>query len=408
MTSTVLTVFETYAGDLKIDRNKVVQIISFYHRFLQANDEHIAFFSGNLVGVNQIFWLPRHRDEFIEEICEIIDYGSLEDDFRLLKGIEAGRHISGNPLNHAFLWLAYKIHNSTLIDKDTKEKGVIAVLSILQAKYLTGLHGHFFPHKADPSVAQAAFEELSMKSLIKQLGSWRKVIEYRSKKFYMKSSTMHWEAITTMGDTTVCVKFVNDIQNRVRKGLIKLARTFHSIHKREARILSTTPFKTIDAERMLKDIKNDTARYRKVILDILSERDDFVREELITATLRVIDTANETNLRKTLSFIFENAGSGKKKFDMTNEIQDLVVYIFDFIRITKTPPSDIPGIIGKLRSAYRSHKTSAPAVIAIKAKMEDVVKNAITANHEATRSATKVAALVYLSIRIMSIPHYNN
>lgn len=383
---------------------KLEVIVESYHRFIHKNDNHIAFFGGNLIGVYPIRFKDEDKENIIEDICGIVDFENLTDELHDVKEIDKRRHVSGNPINYLYIWLLNKIWTSSNPMK-AKEKAMVAAMNLFQIKYLTGLDAHFFKYPADESIAHAVYEDMSRKSLLKQLGNWKAVVEKRSQDLTGKRSVW-WETLTKMEDNGEVVKMVNDIQTRVRKGYGNISNMFHELREREAKILSSSTFATIDGERVMREFENNLHKYKRSIVNILLDPNDLIKQDLLDDTLKLIDAANETNLRATLNFISENADTGKKN-DILDEIENLVLYIFEYISKSDLNATDVPGVIGRLRSIYRSHRSSHEAVVAIKDKMDYIVPKAITARHEATRSGTKVAVLVYLSLRILSIPFYN-
>ena len=386
------------------DRKKIMQIIQFYNDFIHKNDDHISFFGGNLIGVYPVRFKDEDRSRWIEDICEIVDYESLKDDIHSVPDVVAKRAISGNPVNHLFAWAIHKCFNADLPEKH-RMLGAGAALDMLQVKYFTGLDAHWFRYKADESVAQRVYEELSNKSLIKAHGNWKAVIEYRTEGLIGKKS-VHMDMLKRMDNNKEVVDFVNDVQNRVRKSLINLYSLFKSLQEAEARILANKSFATIDGEATLREFSNNIEDQRRRMNEILHHRNDFIKPELIADTLSIVDRATETNLVKTLEFISQNIG-GKKKYNLEEEVGGLVLYIYQFIRSANIDERNTPELMGKLRSGFRSHRTNNEKVIAIKDKVEDIVAGSISAKHEATRSATKVAVLVYISLRILSIPYYS-
>lgn len=395
----------TKYSEAKFDKAKLTAIISTYHDFIMKNDNHVSFFGGVLIGVYPIRFMDEDREHLVDTICEIVDYDSMSEELWDLPEIERKRHVSGNPLNYLYPWLMYQVKNCS-VDNKIKERALEGVLNLFQIKFMTGIDKHFFKYRANEAVAQAMYEGLSNKSLIKKLGSWRAVIEYRSQ-YFMGRKSKYLEVINFQKDNTRVVELVNDMQGRAKKSYINLASAFHDAKDAEAKIMSQGSYQTIDGEKTLREFESNISKYVSGIKDILEDNNDFIKDELIEETIRIIETSSETNLRSTLLFISDNIG-GSKKLDMTPEIEAMVLYIFSFIRKSGLRASDIPAVIGKLKNIFRSHKSSHDAVVNVKEKMGYVVSKAIKARHENTRSATKVAALLYLSLRILSIPYYNS
>lgn len=409
MSRLIKDVIDEYAGDIRFNAQKILQIVDYVQNFTRRNDNHIHFFSGNLVGVYPIRFMPDDRNTWIEEICEIIDFDGLKKDLQDLPEVVAKRHVSGNPLNHTFPWLLHHIYNSALINDKVRHLGMMTVMNMFQIKYLTGLDKHFFPHSASILIAQATYESLSRKSLIKQKGSWQGVIEYRSMNLINKKTTpdRHWEVITKMENNTNVVKVVNDIQNRVRNGYVNLSGKFHDTRDSEARILSKGTFVTIDGEQILRDVEHEVERYKRDIADIILSERDFIKPELLTDVLSIVRHTSESHMLNVLNVVLDNVEGRKKQLNLHDEIIDNVVFIFEYIKASKISKSNVPLLAERLASIYRAHKTKDKSVNELRNKMDYIVRQTIPIKHDATLAATKIGCMLYISLRILSIPYYN-
>jgi len=404
MKKTIKDLIEKYS-EAKFDRAKMEMIVRGYNNFIHKNDDHIQFFGGNLIGVYPIRFKSEDRDYWVEDVAEVLDIESFKEELHELPEINKEFAVSGNPVNYIFTWIIHKCLTADLPSK-YKEMGAHAAMNMLQIKFLTSVDAKRFPYRADEALAQAVYEQLSRKSLLKLTGNWKALIEYRTDGFLSKKS-IHQKALNKMDDNEEQVALVNDVQDRVRKSYNKLTSTFYELRDSEARILSQQAFITnLEGEQVLREFTNNIEDNAKKMHDILQYRNDFIKEELIQATLNLVESATESNLVKALDFISDNI-DGKKRFDITKEVGALVVYIHQFMKSSEIDEKNIPEIVSRLRSGFRSHRTNNKAVLDIKEKVEDIVKRSISARHEATLSATKVAVLVYISLRILSIRYYN-
>jgi len=389
----------------EFDRDKLESILNFYQYMLTKNDEHIGFFGSNTVGVYQLRWVDSETHQFIEEICEIEDYDDYQNDIWDVREVDKRRKVSGNVVNYLFPWLIHNIINSK-VDRKLRERASMAVLSLWQIKYLSSLDSNAFRYKGDPAISHAVYENLTKKTLMKREGSWKGVIEYRSENLLHPRSTQY-DAYKDMDDNGDVVKLVNDVQTRVRKGYQGIVTVYHDLKEKEERIISRSSFNTLEGEKTLKEMENDIDGFQRTMHRVMLDEHDLIKDELAEEILNIVGSANEKNLVDTLQFISKNIDGRKKKYDLMPEIYNLVIYIFDFIRRAGISQSNMPVIIGRLLSAYRSHRTKHPYVIDIKEKLDGIIPEAISARHEATRAGTKVAVLVYLSARILSVPYYN-
>lgn len=394
----------TNNSEAVFDKKKLQAIIETYHNFINKNEDHVAYFGGCLIGVNPIRWRDEDTEHLIDELCEIVDYDGMREELWSVSAIEQKRHVSGNPLNYMCPWLLYQVYNCK-VDNKVKELALEAAMNLFQLKFMTGIDKRFFKYVANQHTALATYEGLTNKSLIKRFGNWKGVVEYRSREL-LSNKSVYLSVVRTQADNVRLVEFVNDIQGRCKSTYKNITRDFYNAKDTDAKIMAQSSYSTIDGEKTMREFESNISKYVVGIKDILNDPHDFIKDELIDETIRIIETCSITNLRTTLEFISDNIG-GRPKLDMQSDIEELVLYLFAFIQKSGLRSSDIPIVISKLRNIYRSHKATHNTVVNIKDHMGYIVSKAIKAKHDNTRSATKVAALVYITLRILSIPYYN-
>lgn len=395
-------------SECEFNKDKLSQVANFYIDFIHKNDDHVNFFGSNLIGVYPIRFQSEDTNILIDDIAEIIDFASLKKDLHSNKEIEPSRMISGNPLNHILPWMAHMFYTSKKLSAKDREVGALICVHLMQIKFLTGLDARYFPYRGNEDLALALSEELTKKSLIKKFGSWKALVEYRSENFIDRKGVWY-DVVSKYDDDRRVVKFINDVQSRVRKGYGGLTGKFHKLKEQEARIQASKAFSNINGDIALREYELDVNKFRTRIATIVQYPNDLIKQELIDQILGLINTANEKHLKATLLFISENIDGRKKKFDMLPEIEGLTRYIFDFIKKNDLKTDDIIGNMLKFRKKFRSHGTSDPNVIAIKEKMDDILGETLKKiSHEGTLSAAKVSVILYLTLRILVIGYYEN
>lgn len=390
------------------DKKKLNQVVAFYINFLHKNDNHVNFFGSNLVGVYPVRFHEDDTNELLDDIGEVIDFASLKSDLHANPEIVPSRMISGNPINHILPWMCHMFYTSSKLGQKDRELGALVCLNMMQIKFLTGLDARYFKFSGNEDLALALSETLTKKSLIKKYGSWRALIEYRSGNFLDIRKSVWIDVIKTFKTDRDVVKFINDIQSRVRKGYGNLTGKFHNLKEQEALITTSKSFSVINGEVALREYEHDVNKFRGRIITIIQYPNDLLKKELIDQILLLVPAADEKHLRNTLIFISENIEGRKKKYDMHDEIEGLTRYIFDFIKKNELKIEDVAGNILTFRKKIRSHGTSDDNIIAIKEKMDDIIKESLPGiSHDGTLSATKVSVILYLALRIMAIGFYN-
>lgn len=393
-------------SDVKFDSSTASDVIVFLQKFMRRNEEHINFFSGNLLGVNKVIWSPADTSYWMENICKIYDYTSLHEDIFELSGIKKSWKVSTEPINQSFIFMIHGFHDSNLT-AEQKTKVMVACMNLLQIKFLTAINHSFFKYGADINISTAMYESLSKKSLLKKYQNWGNLIQARSEYLVSKNSP-HYDVIRDYKDTEGPVDFVNDVRGRVKNGLKNLTGKFMDLKSAEARIGSYGSLTEVDGKVSVREYQRSVDGFIIRFAGIVEDPADFIRKDLMGITLELINTASENNLKAGLMYISQHVKVGKTaKMDLMKDINDFSAYIFSFIRTTNLNEKDLSTIALNLRAVFRSHKVGDEKLNKFKNSMDKVVDMTVTANHAATRSATKVALQMYIALRILTIKYYN-
>ena len=165
MTVTIKSVFEDVCKDVIVDARFVKRIHDYERAFVNRNEEHIAFFGGNLVGVHTMRFIPSHRDSWFHEVLEIDDL-ALEDGIAQVTALDPEWKRANDVMNLSVVWVVYAILRSPKLTPAQKEQGCIDALLVLQYKYLGSLMAHYFRYPADHATMLAVYSRLSKKYAI--------------------------------------------------------------------------------------------------------------------------------------------------------------------------------------------------------------------------------------------------
>ena len=212
MDHSIRAVFEDECSNLVIDTRFVKRLHNYVVGFTHKNPDHIAFFGGNLLGVQVVRFTDVERDEWFNEILEADDM-SLEDRLLALPTVNADWNVSSDTMNLSCIWLLHAIFISKLPEKD-KHQALIDVSLVLQFKFLTSRLYRHFKYPADKAVAEATYAQLSYKYDIKRYGSWQALFNARAEELISKES-IHYATIAKMNVDTDVTYMLNDVQGRI-------------------------------------------------------------------------------------------------------------------------------------------------------------------------------------------------
>jgi hypothetical protein len=405
MTQLVIDAFEQCCGHLPIDASLARAIISYETRFVTKNADHIAFFGGHLLGVNPVKFLPSDQNVWFDEILQA-DPELLTQALSEFRELNNDRIVSSDAMNLSCAWLAHKLLASN-IDPHLKEQAMLSTMLVLQYKFFTSRLFILFRYPADPSVAEAMYAELSYKYAIKQYGSWAAVFKARAEDI-IKQGGLHWETIKAFKPDARIVYMVNDIQGRIREMLKNLYGEHLRVLHSGVRIKSSSMVVEFDGESVLKDSSKSLVQYRRYLDSIISNPPAFIRDELISVILQVMNTAPEKLVRQTLAWMSAHYRQEQHSV-ITPVLEQTLIHAFGYLNEERGFIHDKPDLavlLSRLKGVYTSSRSTDVHLLKLRTETEKLVVLATQAKSPAIVAGVRTAILLYLVARTFSMHHY--
>lgn len=399
------SVFAEECRHVVIDAAFVKRLQQYQLAFVNKNQEHIKFFGGNLTGVQVVRFLGADRNRWFDEILEIDD-GPLEDRVHSLPTINTEWHVSSDVMNLSCAWVLHALYTSKLTP-ELKNQGMIATMLVLHAKYLTSLLYRYFPYPADPEVAEAAYAALSYKFAIKEHGSWSALLQARSEEVIAKSS-IHYDTIATFDSDKEIVYFLNDTQGRIRDMLKNIYRVFKEVHDQGIRIVATSSVVEHDGVEILRDKNKSVLAYGRYLNSIISDRNSFIKQELVTVVEKVMHTMPPALFEMTLTWMSNNyQQTGASVIEEV--VNEALIHAFDYLsnnRAIVRNPHDLPLLLSKLRGVVMSSRSTDPALLVLRDKLEQIVQSATHNKNQSNVASVRTGVYLYLILRAFTMRHY--
>jgi len=304
-------VFKKHLPRLQLDRKLLKRLYIFRTQWMYRDENHINFLSTNLIGVYPISF-TKQDEEVLYEMFEV-DISELRNDLYTLEDIHADRHVSSNPLYLLFLYLMHVVYESKM-SKHDKEKYLFELYYIISIKILTSLMSYYYKDPLGKDVAMAAYERLSKKFLIKQTGSWMKLIEAKVEDV-MYPRGVHAKRLKRF-KTLDATYAIADIQGKYRSIVKELTRVVYEVielhESREMRsILSTND----EGKEELLDITHQNAIYHQAVKDVIYKEHEFVNDDYIRIMKELYKNLHDKELRITLEYMTKHYTEEKALID---------------------------------------------------------------------------------------------
>lgn len=141
--------------------------------------DHSEFLGSAMIGSNRIIFSAQDSLKFFKEVLDKDEF-YLGDIYRKLPDINPKFKTHSNPFYLTVVILMHMTYETTKLKKEEKIDLLKDLYLIFSFKVMSSILNHNFKYKPNPAVVKMVFEKMSNKYLIKRLGSWAKVLEYKT------------------------------------------------------------------------------------------------------------------------------------------------------------------------------------------------------------------------------------
>lgn len=402
---TIKAAFARVCPDVKADIELAKRVIDFQVAFVNKNEDHMAFFGGNLTGVQVVRFTPQDMDRFFTDVTRINDM-ELEEELHALPSVVPSRHVSGDVFNHTCLWL---VHIFTVSDlpEALKLRAAQSAALILLYRYLTSLLFRYYRFPADPQIAAAAYAQLSGKYAIKQYGSWHALLEARTLDLISKDG-LHYKTVVAYEEDNAIIYALNDTQGRIRDMMINLMGELIRVAASGSRVRSTNASVELDGESFLRDKTKNLATYTRYLHSVVSDEHTFIKSDILEVLSQAMHTAPPSLVHETLKWCSLNYRKTQAK-EIEELIELTIIHSFGYLSDNRTilrDSNDLPGLIIRLKGVYMSSRSKDVQLMKMRDLAEKVVVKAIKSKNPSIISAVKTSLMLYLVVRAFTMGHY--
>lgn len=407
--ASVRSVFDEECSDLVFDDKFVKKLVMVEQNFVNKNDDHNAFFGGNLLGVHRVSFTDADRNRWFDEILNA-DEKVIQDKIYSLPDINPEWIVSSNAFNNSCIWLVHKLYTSNKLSPQMKHQGMVAVLLFLQYKFFTSRYHRHFLFLAKREDAEAAYVALSGKFLLKKLQNWRKVFLYLAEEIINPETEVAGRVAVFkyMDNDKQVIRTINDIQGRIRDMLLNLYDEYLRSLKSGKKIVYTSQTLEHDGEEILKDKKKSVAEYQRYLVSVISDKNSFIREELVAVIVGMQDTMSEIQFRETLAWMSDNYQHRDTEL-IDQVIRETIIHSIDYLshhREAVRNRSDLPTMLVALRGGYTSSRSTDPVLYDLRKSTEEIVRMATHSKNESAISSVRTGVLLYIVLRSYTMRYY--
>lgn len=393
-----------HMNHIRINDNLVRDIDYYLTSFINKNEEHIAFFGGNLTGVNRIVFSSDDRNAWAIELLDI-------DELEIKKEVRSLEHIGDDwvrgtdGINLSMLYLCHLIHKSSLSEQK-KKKAIIDVLVLLQIKFLSSIVCSWFKYPVSENLALAVYDALNLKFYLKKYKTWLALLQARAEDIY-SSSSRHMQVIETFEPDKRVQYMITDLQTRLKSIVLNIYEITVRLNAKGVGLDSKNMLMDNAGTLEIKDISRDFDSYLNYINSTMQEPRAFIKDELVDIIADSITTMPKKLLYDLLLVVSDKASHNDK--DIVKYTREIMIYTFDYFRENKRDLKDMSNL-GKLiitfKSLFTASKTNSTVVLELREYFDKLVKKNIASKNPATISGVRTGIVLYIILRTLTKHHY--
>ena len=401
---TLAEVFDRHFEGVKFDGKLAAAVYKFQIGYINANRDHLQFFGGNLLGVQVIRFKDSDVLRFIEQIFNV-DYVTLVQDIRQVTTIDHEFKVSGDIFNLTTMYIIHRFLTNGTLPKTVRETAAYNVSLIFFYRCIAALMSYYFRYPADEKIAQKAYANLSNKFLIKKLGSWVKVMEYRAKDM-IDEEGLHRKTLEMFNDDSKVVYVLSDSQGRIRDLVKNYYGEFIKVHENGEGIgVSSSLIIDVDGEENFKEKTKSVDAYVTYARQLITDRRGFIRDDLINVVSKINTNSSFRMIKHTIGWMFE-AYSKPKEHKLIDEFMGLVIVQAMYMienNIDRTRRKDYAYVLSQLKNLFLSTRSLDPELEKLRGMSEDIVLQANGKNlSDGLKYATRTSIILYIALRVLS------
>lgn len=298
MYKTPKEVYDFCCPDFVYDHDLYQRIKLFRINWTQKDDTTMEFLSHNLTGVYPVRFSALDEEVLWNTIG--LDPKPIQQEIYDIKGLSKNLRTVTNVTYATLMWFAHKFTISNM-SKDDIEDAVRECYYIFIYKIVGSLTAHYFKYTIDESVAKAINERMTNKFLIKRLGSWQELFEYKATD--LLPNGIHYKRLISF-TTDDMIRIISDLDTKMRDIFKNNYGAMLKVKNNQERIKSTSLVQ-VDQEGK-ESIKDITSRHDLAVTKIrqlIINKVDFINYDLVDLITLRVKVINANDLQDVLEYL---------------------------------------------------------------------------------------------------------
>lgn len=400
----IKAVFDSETSRMRVDSRLVRALNTYEKTYVYSKEENIEFLGNGLMGTPRFIFPSTYMDDLYDDIMLLDDNIILKNRLHSLDTVDPSHKVRSNVFNLSCIYIVHRLLTSSMSARQIEE-GCLSILKMLHYRFLSSLMVNYFPYEPDKAVMEATFSRLNRKYSLKVQGTWANLIEARCRDI-ISSGSIHIDTLKKMNDDDLIQYVISDAQGRIREVVKNMYKVFIEVHRSQSKIHTNKSMIEMDGEMHVRDVVRHESNYIRYIHSLISEKNSFIKEELITVILDLMNSSPKRHLVSSLEYCSNNYG--RRGDRNVSELVDLIViHAFEYLR-SKKVKMDLQNTLVELKNLYTSPRTNNSAVLKMRELSGKIVSKSTRVNNANTLAALRTSLNLYIALRTLTMNYYSN
>lgn len=297
--------------------------------FITKNNEHRQLFGSRLIGCFHVKYTTYEKNIFYNNLFNL----ETEDVVKAIDKINTINKtfkIARDDINLVTFYIAHRFLSNENLSKDKRIEYAKEILNYFSYRTLILLSSMYFVYPISEEKALTLTEKLSNRYVIKKLKNWNEYCQYRSEE-YLNSKYMDF--LIKFNKDIDLPNAINDLYGRTKDTLKNIYIEFMDMLEKDEIIKSkSNVVSDIEGQEVILDKLNTPEVYFSKVESLLSDKNSFIKKDLIDVTIDIVNTVSFKNLEEALSYILDFSFKDKDSNIAVREfINDVLINCIEYL-----------------------------------------------------------------------------
>ena len=415
--SSIREMFEYLLPNFQIDKKVFTQILIMEEKHVAKNESHLRFYGGHLLGVDRVIFSDEDRARLYNDVLPNLDETVVENliDNSIYVGhphIKDGTpifnpnfEVISNPFNMTIVYLIHLAENSKHLNTEEKHVCKVRLYAYMFYRFMASSYYKRFQFLADPAIAEAAYQSLNNKYILKVVGTWKNLIYYLAEDTIKHEGTHH-ETIVNFDDPGRIGRLISDPQTRLREYINNIYSEYKKAYDNKIKVSSSSTMIEIEDDVQVKEIIKHHGVYADYIKQQISDPIAFYKAELVNVVMDVMPSITQSYLVQTIQWTSENY-FGLHRKEIIEAVEIVMEHAIKTVTAAPELQKDIANLIITLAGMYTSSRSKDQELLRARSIVEKLAKYATKSTNPTAIASTRTGWMLYLVLRAFSMRHYS-